>query len=201
MEQKKPAHSSHLTRHALFLFAFCVLHIAFATYAYSAEEAAHGGEWKEWLWRILNFAILVSLLVWFLNKPLKNFLRQRTELIGKTLKEAQEAKELARRALAEVEERLKRKDREIEEILAQSQRSAEAEQKLLVQQGEQMREKILEQAKSNIDYELRLARESIKAEAVEIALELAEKKLREKLTKEEQIKLIEESLARMEAKQ
>jgi F-type H+-transporting ATPase subunit b len=63
-----------------------------------------------------------------------------------------------------------------------------------------MKEKILEQAKNNIDYEVRLAKDSIKAEAVEIALELAEKKLKGKLTSEEQIRLIEESLARMETK-
>ena len=63
-----------------------------------------------------------------------------------------------------------------------------------------MKEKILEQAKTNIDYELRQARDSIKAEAAGIALELAEKKLKDKLTKEEQIRLIEESLKRMESK-
>ena len=164
------------------------------------EAAANGAEWKEWLWRILNFAILVAILVKFANKPLREFLKKRTELIEKSLKEAQEAKELAEKALAEVEERLKLKDREMEEILARARLSAEKEQDLIIRQGEQMKEKILEQAKNNIDYELRQAKESIKAEAVEIALELAEKKLKDKLTKEEQVRLIEESLKRMGTK-
>ena len=164
------------------------------------EAAANGAEWKEWLWRILNFAILVAILVKFANKPLREFLKKRTELIEKSLKEAQEAKELAEKALAEVEERLKLKDKEIEDILSHTRRSAEKERSFLLQQGEQMKEKILEQAKTNIDYELRQARDSIKAEAAGIALELAEKKLKEKLTKEEQIRLIEESLKRMESK-
>lgn len=182
------------------LFVFCFLQFALVALAFGAEEAAHGGEWKEWLWKILNFAILVGVLVWFAKKPLQEFLRKRTELIEKTLQEAKEARELAQKALAEVEERLKLKDREIEEILAHAQQSAKREKNLLVQQGEQMKEKILEQAKNNIDYEVRLAKDSIKAEAVEIALELAEKKLKGKLTSEEQIRLIEESLARMETK-
>lgn len=192
--------SLRITHYALLFFVFCFLHFALVSFAFGAEEAAHGGEWKEWLWRVLNFAILVFILVKLLNKPLKAFLMQRTELIEKTLREAQEAKRLAEKALAEVEERLKQKDKEIEEILAQTERSAKAEQDLLIRSGEQMREKTLEQARNNIDYELRLAKELIKAEAVEIALELAEKKLKEKLTKEEQIKLIEESLTRMEGK-
>ena len=182
------------------LFVFCILQFALVTVAFGAEEAAHGGEWKEWLWKILNFAILVGVLVWFAKKPLQEFLRKRTELIEKTLQEAKEARELAQEALAEIEERLKLKDREIEEILSRSRLSADKEKELLIQQGEQMGEKLLEQARNNIDYELGRAKESIKAEAVKIAMELAEKKLKERLTKEEQIRLIEESLARMETK-
>jgi F-type H+-transporting ATPase subunit b len=171
----------------------------FASIAFAAEEAG-GGIWEDYRWKLLNFAILVFVLVWFARKPLKDYLKKRTEVIEKTLKEATEAKELAQKALSEVEERLKLKDKEIEDILSRSKGSAETEKDLLIKQGEQMREKILEQAKNNIEYELRLAKESIKAEAAGIALELAEKKLKDKLTKEEQIRLIEESLKRMETK-
>ncbi len=184
----------------VFLFTFYVLHFTFAAVAFAAEEEAHGGILDEYKWKVLNFAILVFVLVWFTRKPLKEFLRKRTELIEKTLKEAQEAKELAQKALSAVEDRLKLKDKEIEEIISRSKSTAEREKDVLVKQGEQMREKILEQAKNNIDYELRLAKDSIKAEAAEIAVELAEKKLKERLTKEEQIRLIEESLKRMETK-
>jgi len=183
------------------ILAFFIVHFALVSLAFGAE----GGEaqeslFKAYRWQIVNFAILVAALVYFTKKPLREFLKKRTELIEKSLKEAKEAKELAEKALAEVQERLKLKDKEIEEILSRTRLSAEKERALLLQQGEQMKEKILEQAKSNIEYELRHARESIKAEAAEIALELAEKKLKEKLTKEEQIRLIEESLKRMESK-
>lgn len=185
----------------ILLFTFYVLHFTFVSLAFGAEEAAsHGGEWKEWAWKILNFAVLVFILVRFLGKPLREFLKKRTEAIEKTLKEAKEARELAEKTLAAVEGRLKMKDKEIEEIFSRSQSAAEKERDLLVGQGEQMKEKILEQAKNNIDYELRLAKDSIKAEAAGIAVELAEKKLKERLSKEEQIRLVEESLKRMEAK-
>lgn len=190
---------SRLLPYAL-LFTFYILHFTFVSFAFGAEEAAHESLFDAYKWKILNFAILVIVLVWFLKKPLKEFLRKRTETIEKTLKEATEAKELAQKALAAVEDRLKLKDREIEEILSRSKGSAASEKEILIKQGEQMKEKILEQAKNNIDYELRLAKESIKAEAAGIALELAEKKLKDKLTKEEQIRLIEESLKRMETK-
>ncbi|MFN3395274.1 MAG: ATP synthase F0 subunit B, partial [Thermodesulfovibrionales bacterium] len=145
---------SGIRKISTFLFIFS---LAFVSLAFGAEEATHGAEWKEWLWKILNFAILVFILVKFLGKPFKNFLKQRTELIEKTLKEAREAKELAARALAEVEDRLKSKDKEIQDIISISERSARVEHDQLIKQGEEMREKVIAQAKSNIDYELKAA--------------------------------------------
>jgi F-type H+-transporting ATPase subunit b len=76
-------------------------------------------------------------------------------------------------------------------------RSGETERENLIQQGDKLKEKILEQAKANIAFELKHAKEAIKAEAAEIAIELAEKKLKEKLTTEEQEKLLEESIVKI----
>ncbi|HWR59169.1 MAG TPA: ATP synthase F0 subunit B [Thermodesulfovibrionales bacterium] len=199
VKSEKPKIASCLMPFVL-LFTFYILHFTLVSLAFGSEGAAHGGIFDEYKWKVVNFAILVFVLVWFAKKPLKEFLKKRTEVIEKTLKEAQEAKELAQKALSAVEERLKLKDKEIEEILSRSRSAAEREKELLVKQGEQMKEKILEQAKNNIDYELRLAKDAIKAEAADIAIELAEKKLKERLTKEEQIRLIEESLKRMETR-
>ncbi len=180
------------------VIAFCILSFAFAFVAFGAEEeAAHAPWWKDYIWKIINFGILFIILYKFGKKPLQSMLKQRTEIIEKTLKEAREAKELAEKALREVDVRLKEKDKEIAEILAVTKRSGEVERENLIEQGDRLREKILEQAKANIAYELKHAKEAIKAEAAEIAIELAEKKLKEKLTKEEQEKLLEESIAKM----
>ncbi|MEW6163200.1 MAG: F0F1 ATP synthase subunit B [Nitrospirota bacterium] len=186
------SHFSLLTSHFSLIFVF-----ASVALGVTGEEAAHTPLWKDYLWKIINFGILVFILYKFGKKPLQSFLRQRTELIDKTLKEAKEAKAAAEKALREVEEKLKTKDAEIEKILSASRQMGETEHESLIEEGNKLREKILEQAKVNIDYELKHAREAIKAEAVEIALELAEKKLKERLKKEEQDKLLEESIAKI----
>ncbi len=190
--------SSPVTRYSSLLFAFFICQFSFVSPAFGAEVASHGSEWKEWLWKILNFAILVFILVKFIGKPLREFLKQRTELIEKTLNEAKEAKDLAEKALAELEKRLRIKDKEIQEILNHSLRSAKAEQDLLINQGEQMKEKIIGHARANIDHELRITKDAIKAEAGEIAMEIAEKKLKERLSEEKQLELVNESLAGIE---
>jgi F-type H+-transporting ATPase subunit b len=172
----------------------------------AAAFAAEGGEaqeslFKAYLWPVINFLVLLALLIYgFKKADIKGYFKKRTELIEQTLNEARQAKELAQKALAEVEERLKMKDKEIEEIVAAAKYSGEREKARLAEEGERMKEKIMEQAKTNIEFELKRAKESIKEEAVEIAMELAEKKLKEKMTKEEQMKLLEESVAKIEGK-
>ena len=185
------------------LFAFHLsLIFAFAAVAFGSggEEGAQVPIWKDYMWKIINFGILVIILLKFVKKPFQSFLRQRTETIEKTLKEARDAKELAQKALQEVESRFKTKDKEIEEILAASKRAGEVERERIFEESNRLKERIFEQAKVNMEYELKHAKEAIKAEAVELAMELAEKKIKERLTKDEQERLFEESLTKIGGK-
>lgn len=154
----------------------------------------------DWVWRIVNFAILLFILIKFLNKPLKDYLKQRKELIEKSIKEAQEAKELALKALSEVEERLKLKDKEVEEILASAKNSGERERDRLIEEANRLKDKILEHAKINIDFEVKKAKQAIKDEAAEAALKLAEEKIKSKITRDEQERLLKESLKLIEGR-
>jgi len=197
--QKSEIRIQTLKKLILPLFIFS---ITFASYAFGSGggEEEHGSVLKDYIYKIINFLILVIILFKFGKKPLGDFLKKRTELIEKTLNEAKEAKDAALKALKEAEERLKTKDTEIEAILAAAKRSGEQERDRIIEEGGKLKEKILEQAKTNIDFELKHAKEAIKAEAVELAMELAEKKLKDKLTKEEQERLLDESLAKIGGK-
>jgi len=182
------------------ILPFFIMSLTFAAYAFGAgggEEGEHGSLMKEYIYKIINFVIIVAVLFKFGKKPLGDFLQKRTELIEKTLNEAKEAKEAALKALQEAETRLKTKDAEVEAILSAAKKSGEQERDRIIEDTGKLRDKILEQAKTNIDFELKHAKEAIKAEAVELAMELAEKKLKDKLTKEEQEKLLDESLVKI----
>ncbi|PKL52197.1 MAG: hypothetical protein CVV37_02565 [Nitrospira bacterium HGW-Nitrospira-1] len=216
---KKSIHKSQVTSHKLrirgqgfkpvflrySLFTiYCLLlfvSFAFAGEGGGEEAASVGSILKAYIWPVINFLILVGVMVFFMKKmDIKGFFKKRTELIEQSLREAREAKELAKKALAEVEERLKVKDSEIEHIIASARQSGENEKARLMEEGDKLKARILQQARTNIDYEVKTAKESIKQEAVEIAMKLAEKKLKEKLSKDEQLKLLEESLAKIEGK-
>ncbi|OGW46897.1 MAG: ATP synthase F0 subunit B [Nitrospirae bacterium RBG_13_41_22] len=202
MRNKKQKTKNRIQKFKKLILPLFIFSIAFASYAFgSSEEAEHATPlWKEYMWKIINFGILILILFKFAKKPLQNFLQKRTELIEKTLNEAKEAKEAATKALKEVEERLKVKDSEIEAIMSAAKKSGEHERDSIIEESTRLKEKILEQAKTNIDFELKHAKEVLKAEAVELAMELAEKKLKDKLTKDEQEKLLEDSLMKIGGK-
>ncbi|MBI5050903.1 MAG: ATP synthase F0 subunit B, partial [Nitrospirae bacterium] len=120
----------------ILLTAYCLL--LTVAIAFAAEEAGHSASLKDWLWPVINFAVLVFILVKFGRKPMKEYFRQRTEIIEKSLKEAGEAKELAKKALWEVQERLKGMDEEINKILESAKRAGENEKEALIAQGESL---------------------------------------------------------------
>lgn len=194
------------TGRSLGISLFAGAAVIFAVSLAAASGGAAAGEheptlFQAYLWPVINFLTLIFLVVFVMKKmDIKGYFQKRTELIEQTLREAKEAKLLAEKALAEVEERLKVKDQEIAEIVAYARQSGESEKARLVGEGEGMQAKILEQTKNNIDYEIKRAKEAIKEEAVLIAMELAEKKISEKMTKDEQVRLLEESLAKIEGK-
>ncbi|MBI4653512.1 MAG: F0F1 ATP synthase subunit B [Nitrospirae bacterium] len=174
------------------IFPFLLFSLFTVALAFASEEAGHSASLKDWLWPVVNFAILVFILVKFGRKPISEFLRKRTELIEKSLKEAEEAKELAKKALGEVQERLRAVDEEINKILESARKAGEREREALIAQGKSLKNKILEQTKANIDYELQKAKKAIKSEAALMAIEIAERQIKEKLNEKEQVRLIEE---------
>ncbi len=89
------------------------------------------------------------------------------------------------------------KDKEIEAIINAARTDGEKEKALLSKEGERIGEGIMHQARENIGQEMRKARESLREEAVNLALELAEGKIKEKLKKEDQEKILTEYLKKM----
>ncbi|MEE9524285.1 MAG: ATP synthase F0 subunit B [Thermodesulfovibrionales bacterium] len=165
----------------------------------SSGDGEHETSIMDWVWRFLNFAILVAILVWGAKLlGVKDYFKKRTELIEKSIKDAAEAKAAAERALKDIEDKLKLKDDEIKKIMESARKSGEADRDALVEDGKIMSERIKEQAKLNIEMELKQAKEELKADAARLAIELAEKKIKDRLSHDDQMKILEESLKKIE---
>jgi len=180
------------------LIVLFVTGLAFASVGSGGAGGEHGSLLKGFLIQVLNFSVLVAVLVWFVRKPVREFFTGRTEAIKKGISEAREAREAAERALEEVQLKLDRSDLEIAKMVKAASEAGAREREHLINEGQRMSQRIIEQAKSGIEFELNQATEGLKAEAAEYAVKLAQEKIGRKLDEAEQMKLLEDAIKRLE---
>ncbi|MEO5359169.1 MAG: ATP synthase F0 subunit B [Nitrospirota bacterium] len=166
-------------------------------YASSSEGAEQGSHLKEWFWLVVNFLILVGVLGFFLKKPLAMYYKQRTELLEKALYEAREARVLAEKALAEIEQQLKLKDEEIKRIIEAATAAGEAECDRHIAEGKATSEAIERLAWENIEYEMKKAKDMIRKKAAAAIADISADKMRKALNDEISAKLINDSISKI----
>lgn len=182
----------------------CAALVVLASAGFAAEggEGAHhvdtAKQFKDFIWRVVDFAALVVLIVWALKKAdVKGSLAARREGIAKALNEAVVARENAERKFAEYNERLARANQEVDEIYAAIKREGELEKERIIAEAKASAEKIREQANLAAQQEVARARAELQGEAAQLAVRIAEQTLREKITKEDQDRLVGEYLTKV----
>lgn len=176
-----------------------VLFVLLAATAFAAG-GGHGEEapskFTPWvlLWRVINTICLIGILLYFLTQPLKNFFAERKEQIQKDLAEAQAKRERAEEELREYQRKLADMEQELEKMRVEFQKVAATESEKVVANAERMAAAMVETAKLAAEQEVRKAKASLKAEAVELAVELAEALVREKINEDDHKRLVEDYL-------
>ena len=131
-----------------------------------------------WLCFILNFAVIFFFMARLMRKKLPGYFSGRTATIQKGIEEARKMSEDARRRLADVEGRLSRLDADIAEMRREADENAKAEEQRLLAAGEEERKRIVASAEQEIEMAANSARRELKSYVGELAIELAEKKIR-----------------------
>jgi len=131
-----------------------------------------------WLCFGLNFAVIFFAIAGLMRKMLPGYFNGRTATIQKGIEEARKMSEDARRRLAEVEGRLSRLDTEIAGMRKEADENAKAEEQRLLAAGEEERRRIVASAEQEIEMAANAARRELKAYVAELAVQLAEKKIR-----------------------
>jgi len=131
-----------------------------------------------WLCFVLNFAVIFFFMARLMRKKLPGYFGGRTAAIQKGIEEARKMSEDARRRLADVEGRLSRLDAEIAGMQREADENAKAEEQRIVAAGEEERKRIVASAEQEIEMAANSARRELKSYVAELAIELAEKKIR-----------------------
>ncbi|HYE24074.1 MAG TPA: ATP synthase F0 subunit B [Clostridia bacterium] len=127
---------------------------------------------------VINFAILFGAIAWFSRSSIPAMLRNRTATIQKGIEEARKASAEATSRLNDIEARLSRLDTEVAAIKASAEADFGAEEARIRQQAEEDARRVVESAEQEISAATRSAQRELKAFAADLAVELAEKKIR-----------------------
>jgi F-type H+-transporting ATPase subunit b len=187
----------------LLIVSIMLLLFSFGMAMGSSGEGGHEAAPKGWVatdtYRVMNFTVLVVALFLVLRKPVSQALSGRIQGIKSQLEDLEARKKAAEKSLSEYNRKLALLDKEAEQLVAEYTRQGEEAKARILKEAELMAEKLKEQARKNIDHEFENAKATLQAEIVEKALKKAEQLIREKITADDQNKLVDEYLEKVVA--
>jgi len=167
-----------------------------------AVAAEHGGgtdasKWWDLLWRVINFVIFVWIIYKVAGKRIKEFFTGRTYRIENEFKDLERRRTEAEAKLKDVESRIANLDQEREEILNAAKEQGEALKQGIIEKAEKSAEQIREQARIGAEQEANQAVAAVRAEMAEMVAEAAEKLVQERLTQDQHKNLINDYLTKV----
>ena len=179
--------------------------IAVSSIAYASSAAPTGptfwglptAKWWDLLWRTMNFAVLLIVLIKVLSKPIANGLRARQQSIKEQFTDLEERKAEADSVYQSYEEKLASIDQEISDIIQSAVAQGEAEKERIIDAANRAAEDIRRQAEMAIQHELAEAKLKLREDVANQAVVMAEELIRKNLQDTDQVKLIEDYLAKV----
>lgn len=170
----------------------------------SAQAAEEGGkaaaENASGIFRWINFAIVIGILVWLFAKKLPAWFRGNAESISAAITKATAAREAAERQVRDAEGKLARLQQEIATLHAAAQREAAAEGEHIRALTQSDTKKVGIAAQAEIEAAERAARMELKALAASLAVDGAESLLAKQLTPAAQESLVDTFVKSLEGR-
>jgi len=150
------------------------------------------------IWTVITFLVLLSLLAKFAWKPLLKALDTRQETIRKSLDDAQKAKEELERLQTQSTQLLRQARLDADAIITKTYTEAEKLGEELRQKAREEADGIVKNAQRQIQNETGRALQEIRREAVDLSVTIASKLLERHVSKEDNARLIDETLRQIE---
>jgi F-type H+-transporting ATPase subunit b len=157
----------------------------------ATAEAPHEQTLLQTVAKLANFAILAGVLVYFLRTPTSAYLASRATTIRSDLVAASEMRATATAQLADIERKLQTLPAELEALKRQGAEDVVAEQARIAQAAAVERERLIQQTRREIDTRLRVARRELTEHAAQLAVQVAEARIKRTITPEDQLRLVE----------
>jgi F-type H+-transporting ATPase subunit b len=147
---------------------------------------------------LVNLVALIALLGFALKTPTRDFLAFRRTTVKEQLDEAWDAKSGAEERYSELQGRLDNFSAEIDVILTRVREDAEAERARIVAQAERSASQMAAAAERTVEEERRRARSELRAEAIDLALGMAESAISGGVREDDHSRLATNYLSKMQ---
>ncbi len=179
------------------LFAIATL-VAQEPAEHKAGQATEHSEEVSPIWKWANFAILAVGLGYLMAKSLPGIFTSRTTEIQKGISEAQQMKQDAEKRSAEMDARLNSLGADIEKFRTQSAAEMQQEGDRISRETAAQIKKIEQQAAVELESVGKTARRQLKEYAAELAMGLAEKRLRGRMDNATESALVDDFVRDLE---
>ena len=167
---------------------------------------AHGGgmsrslspeKLKDLMWRVMNFAALMVILIKFLKKPLADALKGRQQNIAAEFEDLETRRAEAERRYKEYEAKLAGIDAELKDMVEKAIVAGQSEKTRIIEEANKAADNIKRQAEMAVQTEITEARRRLKNEIAEQAAVMAEEIIKKNLQDSDQDKLVEDYLTKV----
>jgi F-type H+-transporting ATPase subunit b len=167
-----------------------------------AEPAGADALFDPWsnvsFWTVVIFFLLLFVLKKYAYPPILGYAAAREARIQAALDEAKQQREEAAALLETQRRELTEAQREAQGVIAEGKQAAERIRQELLERTRQEQEEVITRAKAEIERERERAVEAVRREAVELAIAAAAKLVGERLSPDEDRRLVSEYLGQVE---
>ena len=150
---------------------------------------------------LLDFIVFVSLLVFFVRKPIASFTKARRDQILADMDEAKKMREEAEARLKDYEARLANLEGEVEKILADAKAAGEEERNRILVEATRSAERIRKDAEERLEQEGRKLSAELRVRVVEMALGASEALVKQKISAADQRRFVTDYVSDLEKMQ
>jgi F-type H+-transporting ATPase subunit b len=150
------------------------------------------------IWTLLLFALSMIILAKLAFPRITQALDKRQHAIEESIEHAEQVRHEADDLLAEYRERLTEARQQADEIIARARKAAETHEREIETKAKATRDKLMEQARRDIEIETRRAIQEIRREVADLTVMATEKVTRKVLSDEDQQRLVEEALSEID---
>ena len=159
-----------------------------------SAESSNNSSSVDFLWKVINFVVLIAIIYWFAKKPVGSAMNSSAENAKNQLDEARRAESKAIDEMKKMREKISELEKETVATLEKAREDAQTEKDRILEEGKLEIERMRKQAEFSVEQEYRKAEFELRQWFASESIKLAEENVKQKMTTTRQNKLVKEYL-------